>query len=133
MDGEGQIYHAFREVCDKVFSGIPKATLCSRMRLLNVSLVWCPANVQERIRKARPQLAGLKVISLIAKRDLSVLEAYHQSRSAKCFEVCSTNPLESRANVEKSRQNSAFLKLEMDFSQGARGKLPALSPFPKCH
>ena len=98
------------------------------MRLLNVSLVRCPANVQESIRKARPQLAGLKVISLIAKRDLSVLEAYHQSRSAKSFEVCSTNPLESRANVEKSRQNSAFLKLEMDFSQGARGKLPAL-PF----
>ena len=61
------------------------------MRTLGLNLVRCPNNLQDNITKARPQLAGFKVISLISKRDVSVLEAYHQSRmqneSARCFEL----------------------------------------------
>ena len=95
------------------------------MRTLRLNLVRCPANVQEKVRKARPQLAGFKVISLIAKRDVAVLEAYHQSRAStkrsKFFEPCSPNLQESSAHVEKNRPRSALLKVKRDFSPEIRG------------
>ena len=87
------MYHAFIEVCNKVFSGTPRATIKSLMRALGINLVRCPTNIQEKVRKARPQLASFKVISLITNRDVLVLQAYHQSRapneSTKFIEVCS--------------------------------------------
>ena len=97
----------------------------SRMRTLGLNLARCPVNVQEKVRKARPQLAGFKVISLIAKRDVAVLEAYHQSRApnerSKFFEPCSPNLQESSAHVEKNRPRSALLKVKRDFSPKVRG------------
>ena len=113
------------EVCNTVFSGTPRQTIKSRMRTLRLNLVRCPANVQEKVRKARPQLAGFKVISLIAKRDVAVLEAYHQSRAStkrsKFFEPCSPDLQESSAHVEKNRPRSALLKVKRDFSPEIRG------------
>ena len=113
------------EVCNIVFSGTPRQTIKSRMRTLGLYLVRCPANVQEKVRKARPQLAGFKVISLIAKRDVAVLEAYHQSRApnerSKFFEPYSPNLQESSAHVEKNRPRSALLKVKRDFSPEVRG------------
>ena len=119
------------EVCNIVFSGTPRQTIKSRMRTLGLNLVRCPANVQEKVRKARPQLAGFKVISLIAKRDVAVLEAYHQSRApnerSKFFEPSSPNLQESSAHVEKNRPRSALLKVKRDFSPKVRGANSQLS------
>ena len=126
------MYHAFIEVCNKVFSGTPRQTIKSRMRALGINLVRCPTNIQEKVRKARPQLASFKVISLITKRDVLVLQAYHQSRapneSTKFIEVCSSIPFESSVHSEKPERNTAVMKVKRDISQQAR--LSKLSAFP---
>ena len=113
------------EVCNIVFSGTSRQTIKSRMRTLGLNLVRCPANVQEKVRKERPKLAGFKVISLIAKRDVAVLEAYHQCRVpneiSKFFEPCSPNLQKSSAHVEINRPRSALLKVKRDFSPEVRG------------
>ena len=131
LDGDGNIYHAFMEVCNIVFSGTPRQMIKFRMRTLGLNLARCPVNVKEKVRKVRPQLAGFKVISLIAKRDVAVLEAYHQScapnERSKFFEPCSPNLQESSAHVEKNRPRSALLKVKRDFSPKVRGANSQLS------
>ena len=95
------------------------------MRTLGLNLDRCPNNLQDNIRKARPQLACFKVISLISKRDVSVLGAYHQSRmqneSAMCFELGSPNWFENSIDDETY---DTFWTVGRDFSQEAKARLP---------
>ena len=125
-DSQGNFYHAFIEVCDKVFSGTPRQTIKSRMRTLGLNLVRCPTSVLDIVRKARPGLSNYKVISLIAKRDVSVLQAYHQSRvqneSSRCFNLGNANSCASY--LPKASRDLSFI----DFSQRAKNQSLAL-PF----
>ena len=77
----GEVHYVFVEVCDKLFPDIPKATIKSRMRNLGLSLMRAPQKVQDKLRSTRPHLAGYKVLSLISKRHVSILEAYQDSRT----------------------------------------------------
>ena len=57
------------------FSGTPRQTIKSHMWTLG-----CPTIVLDIVRKDRPGLCNYyNVISLITKRDVFVLQAYHQS------------------------------------------------------
>ena len=38
LDGDGNIYHAFMEVCNIVFSGTPRQMIKSRMQTLGLNL-----------------------------------------------------------------------------------------------
>ena len=91
---------------------------------VGLNLVRCHNNLQDKIRKARSQIAGFKVISLVSKRNVSVLEAYHQSRmqneSARCFELGSPNSFENSIDDET---NDTFWTVGRDFSQGAKASL----------
>ena len=112
----------------KVFPDIPRQTIKSRLRALGLKLVRCHNNLQDNIRKARSQIAGSKVISLISKRDVSVLEACHQSHmqneSARCFEPGSPNSFENNIDEEKS---DTFWTVGRDFNQGAKADYHSLS------
>ena len=125
-DSQDNFYHAFIEVCDKVFSGTPRQTIKSRMRTLGLNLVRCPTTVLDIVRKARPGLCNYKVISLISKRDVFVLQAYHQSRvqneSSRCFNLGNANSCASY--LQKASLDLSFI----DFSQRAKNQSLAL-PF----
>ena len=64
----------------RVFSGTPRQTIKSHMWTLGLNLVRCRTIVLHIARKDRPGLCNYyNVISLIPKRDVFVLQAYHQS------------------------------------------------------
>lgn len=105
------------EVCEKMFSGVPRETIKSRMRNLGLSLVQCSGEIQDNVRRARPQLANFRVISLISKRDVNILRAYHESRiqnerqlSRKCigFGDSALSKVERRLSREISSKSSAI-------------------------
>ena len=79
----GSPYFVFVEVCDKLFPNIPKSTIKSRMRNLGLKLLKAPQEVQDKLRTARPYLACYKVLSLISKREVAILEAYQDSREER--------------------------------------------------
>ena len=117
-DDQGRIHYAFMEVCDKVFAGIPRQTIKSRMRNLGLALIQCPGDIQDSIRRSRPQLASFRVISLISKRDLSVLQAYHESRMQNEMKL-------SRSCVGTG--DSAFSVVGRGFSRKTSYSSPAAS------
>ena len=96
------------------------------MRTLGLTLVRCPTTVLDIVRKARPGLCNYKVISLISKRDVFVLQAYHQSRvqneSSRCFNLGNANSCASY--LQKASLDLSFI----DFSQRAKNQSLAL-PF----
>ena len=101
-----------------MFSGVPRKTIKSRMRNLGLTLVRCRGGIQDNVRRAGPQLANSRVVSLISKRDVNILQAYHESR------------------VQNERQpsrkcvgfgDSAFSKVERRLSRGTSSKSSALS------
>ena len=88
------------------------------MRNLGLTLVQCRGGIQDNVRRAGPQLANCRVVSLISKRDVNILQAYHESR------------------VQNERQpsrkcvgfgDSAFFKVERCLSRGTSSKSLALS------
>ena len=79
----GTLYFVFAEVCDKHFPGIPRATIKSRMRNLGIKLVKAPHAIQDKLRTARPYLACYKVLSLIFKPAVVILEACQDSREER--------------------------------------------------
>ena len=79
----GSLYFVFAEVCDKLFPDIPRATIKSRMRNLGIKLVKAPHAIQDKLRTARPYLACYKVLSLISKPAVAILEAYQDSREER--------------------------------------------------
>ena len=79
----GSLYFVFVEVCDKLFPHIPRATIKSRMRNLGLKLVKAPQEILDKLRTARPYLACYKVLSLISKREVAILEAYQDSREER--------------------------------------------------
>ena len=79
----GSPYFVFVEVCDKLFPNIPKSTIKSRMRNLGLKLLKAPQEVQDKLKTSRPYLACYKVLSLISKREVAVLEAYQDSREER--------------------------------------------------
>ena len=79
----GSLYFVFTEVCDKLFPGIPRATIKSRMRNLGIKLVKASHAIQDKLRTARPYLACYKVLSLISKPAVAILEAYQDSREKR--------------------------------------------------
>ena len=79
----GEVHYVFLEVCDKLFPEIPKATIISRMRDLGLKLTRAPQKVQDKLRSTRPHLAGYKVLSLISKQHVSILEAYRSRTRQK--------------------------------------------------
>ena len=96
------------------------------MRTLGLNLVRCPTTVLDIVRKARPGLCNYKVISLISKRDVFVLQANHQSRvqneSSRCFNLGNANSCASY--LQKASLDLSFI----DFSQRAKNRSLAL-PF----
>ena len=79
----GSLYFVFAEVCDKLFPGIPRATIKSRMRNLGIKLVKAPHTIQDKLKTTRPYLACYKVLSLISKPAVAILEAYQDSREER--------------------------------------------------
>lgn len=77
----GRPHYVFVEICDRLFPDIPKPTIKSRMRNLGLRLLKAPQDIQETLRKTRPHLACHKIISLVSKQDVLVLEAYQDSRT----------------------------------------------------
>ena len=53
------------------------------MRNLGLKLLKAPQEVQDKLRTARPYLACYKVLSLISKREVAILEAYQDSREER--------------------------------------------------
>lgn len=53
------------------------------MRNLGLKLLKAPQEIQNKLRTARPYLACYKFLSLISKRDVVILEAYHDSREER--------------------------------------------------
>ena len=88
------------------------------MRNLGLSLVQCRGDIQNNVRRARPQLANFRVISLISKRDVNILQAYHESRVQNERQL-------SRKCVGFG--DSAFSKVERRLSRGTSSKSSALS------
>lgn len=87
------------------------------MRNLGLSLVHCCGDIQDNVRRARPQLANFRVISLISKQDVNILQAYHESRvqnerqlSRKCigFGDSAFSKVERRLSRETSSKSSAL-------------------------
>jgi hypothetical protein len=79
----GGLHYVFAEVCDKLFPNIPKSTIKSRMRNLGLKLLKAPQEIQDKLRTTRPYLACYKVLSLISKRAVVILEAYQDSREER--------------------------------------------------
>jgi len=50
------------------------------MRNLSLRLLKAPPEVQEKLRTLRSYLTCYKVLSLISKREVAILEAYQDSR-----------------------------------------------------
>ena len=88
------------------------------MRNLGLTLVQCRGDIQDNVRRARPQLANFRVISLISKRDVNILQAYHESRVQNERQL-------SRKCVGFG--DSAFSKVERRLSRGTSSKSSALS------
>ena len=87
------------------------------MRNLGLSLVHCCGDIQDNVRRARPQLANFRVISLISKQDVNILQAYHESRvqnerqlSRKCigFGDSAFSKVERRLSRETSSKSSTL-------------------------
>ena len=57
------------------------------MRNLGIKLLRAPREITEKLRASRPHLACYKVLSLISKRDVSILEAYQDSREERNLPV----------------------------------------------
>ena len=53
------------------------------MRNLGLKLLKAPQEIQDKLRTARPYLACYKILSLISKRDVVILEAYQDSREER--------------------------------------------------
>ena len=53
------------------------------MRNLGLKLVKAPQEIQDKLRTARPYLACYKVLSLISKPEVAILEAYEDSREER--------------------------------------------------
>ena len=99
----GSLYFVFVEVCDKLFPHIPRATIKSRMRNLGLKLVKAPQEILDKLRTARPYLACYKVLSLISKREVAILEAYQDSREERRENSRkSSGPLLTNASVNDS-------------------------------
>ena len=84
----------------------------SHMWTLGLNLVRCPTIILDIVRKDRPGLCNYyNVISLISKRDLFVLQAYHQSRiqneSSRCFNLGNANSCASY--LPKASQDLTFI------------------------
>ena len=98
------------------------------MRTLGLNLVQCPTTVLDIIRKARPQLCNYKVISLMCKQEVIVLQAYHQSciqnESSWYFDLGNANSCASYMYLPKASRYLSFI----DFSQKAKHQSLAL-PF----
>ena len=96
----------------RVFSGTPRQTIKSHMWTLGLNLVRCPTIILDIVRKDRPGLCNYyNVISLISKRDLFVLQAYHQSciqnESSRCFNLGNANSCASY--LPKASQDLTFI------------------------
>ena len=99
----GSLYFVFVEVCDKLFPGIPRSTIKSRMRNLGLKLVKAPQEIQDKLRTARPYLACYKVLSLISKPEVAILEAYEDSREERTENSRkSSGPFLTNASVNDS-------------------------------
>jgi len=88
------------------------------MRSLGLTLVHCSGDIQDNVKRARPQLANFRVISLISKRDVNILQAYHESR------------MQNERQLSTKRIGagySAFSKVERRFSRETSSKSSALS------
>jgi len=88
------------------------------MRSLGLTLVQCRGDIQDIVKRARPQLASFRVISLISKRDVNILQAYHKS------------PMQNERQLSRKRtgvSDSAFSKVERCFSRETSFKSSALS------
>ena len=83
----GSLQFVFVEVCNILFPTIPRSTIKSRMRNLGIKLLRVPREIKEKLRASRPHLACYKVLSLISKRDISILEAYQDSREERNLPV----------------------------------------------
>ncbi len=124
----GQIYFPFIEVCEKLFPDIPRQTIKSRLRNLGLTLVQCPAGIRNRVRVARPHLASFKKLSLISKRDVSVLEAYHESRMQNVTQLSddlgagqsASSNVESVFSCETRRNPPAFGSVDNQTSAKAK-------------
>ena len=101
-----------------MFFGVPRKTIKSRMRNLGLSLVHCGGDIQDSVRRARPQLANFRVISLISKQDVNILQAYHESRMQNERQL-------SRKCIGFG--DSAFYKVERRLSGDTSSKSSALS------
>jgi len=53
------------------------------MRNLGLKLLKAPQKITDKLRSTRPNLAGYKVLSLITKQDVRILEAYQNSRTER--------------------------------------------------
>lgn len=129
----GRVHYAFLEVCAKLFPGLPIQTVKSRMRNLGLKLLKCPSDKQDSIRKARPNLACYKTLSLLSEQDVSTLEAYHDTRTRqKLFagdELNENNNCCSANSKFKGERNSSVTDAEqitLDPKQATVGAGPAV-------
>ena len=107
----GSPYFVFVEVCDKLFPGIPRSTIKSRMRKLDVKLVKAPQEIQDKLRTARPYLACYKVLSLISKPEVAILEAYEDSREERRENSRkSSGPFLTNASVNDSNYTQGVMQ-----------------------
>ena len=73
------------------------------MRNLGLKLVKAPQEILDKLRTARPYLACYKVLSLISKREVAILEAYQDSREERRENSRkSSGPLLTNASVNDS-------------------------------
>ena len=101
----GSLYFVFVEVCDKLFPGIPKNTIKSRMRNLGLKLFQAPQEIQDKLKTAKPYLACYKVLSLISKRDVVILKAYQLQDSREERKENSKKLYETLSNASGSDTN----------------------------
>lgn len=90
------------------------------MRNLGLKLLKAPPEVQEKLRAARPYLTCYKVLSLISKQEVAILEAYQDSREERRENLARKlyGPLLPNASVNDSNytrgpeQQSDFLRAD---------------------
>ena len=105
----GSLYFVFVEVCDKLFPSIPRSTIKSWMRNLALKLVKAPQEIQDKLGTARPYLACYKVLSLISKPEVAILEAYKNAREERRENSRkSSGPFLTNASVNDSNYTQAI-------------------------
>ena len=60
----GSLYFAFLEICDKLFSGIPKNTIKSRMRNLGLKLFKAPLKIEVVYANVKVVVKELKILNI---------------------------------------------------------------------